>query len=518
MHGFGLFESGLVSSAVCSDCHGTHGIFSAADNRSTLWPTKVAQTCGECHRFIEERLQKSVHGPVAETANGEKRAAPGGVITDKPTCTSCHQGHDLPDPRSAAFRLELPYRCGNCHVDLSKGYAMSLHGQLTELGHSPAAKCSDCHGAHDILSISNPESRLAGDNRVATCRECHPYAVKNFANFHPHADHRDAESHPVLHIVAQAMEILLFSVFGFFGLHTLLWFVRSTVHTFQHGRPKRVAVRQPAFQRFQLIHRILHVIVIVSFLGLALTGLPLKYSAQPWAQNLARFMGGFESTSIWHHVCAVLTIFYFAAHLTWMAEKVFELRQKRMPWKTIVFGPDSPVPNFRDAQDLFRMGRWFVGLGPKPVFERWSYWEKFDYWAVFWGVGIIGTTGLVLWFPNVFARFLPGGALNIAKVIHSEEALLATGFIFAIHFFNTHLRAEKFPMDLTIFTGLSTIEELEDERPEFLERMRREGTLEQSRRISPARSSFWIIMFGASVALAVGLSLLIGMVLAGLGG
>jgi cytochrome b subunit of formate dehydrogenase len=87
----------------------------------------------------------------------------------------------------------------------------------------------------------------------------------------------------------------------------------------------------------------------------------------------------------------------------------------------------------RDFRDIFRMFRWFLGLGPKPTFDRWTYWEKFDYWAVFWGVGIIGTSGLVLWFPETFSLVLPGTIINIAKVIHSEEALLATGFIFTIH-------------------------------------------------------------------------------------
>ncbi len=73
------------------------------------------------------------------------------------------------------------------------------------------------------------------------------------------------------------------------------------------------------------------------------------------------------------------------------------------------------------------MLRWFVGLGPKPGFERWAYWEKFDFWGAAADIVIIGFTGLVLWFPNFFCRFLPGKVLNIAQVIHSTQALLATG-------------------------------------------------------------------------------------------
>jgi cytochrome b subunit of formate dehydrogenase len=296
--------------------------------------------------------------------------------------------------------------------------------------------------------------------------------VPNFADFDPHADHHDPHRNPLLHKVYLGMEILLYSVFGFFGLHAAVWFVRSLIHTLMYGRPKRLTPKQRAYIRFEPIHRVLHVIVIVSFLGLALTGLPLKYDEYGWAQKLATALGGFDSTRVWHRVCAVATLFYFSAHLAWMARKVWEMRTQRVRWRTIVFGPDSPVPNLRDVQDFLRMVRWFVGLGPKPVFERWTYWEKFDYWAVFWGVGVIGLSGLMLWFRNAFLLFLPGEALNIAKIIHSEEALLATGFIFAIHFFNTHFRPEKFPMDLSILVGLCSEEELREERPEFLARLR----------------------------------------------
>jgi cytochrome b subunit of formate dehydrogenase len=310
------------------------------------------------------------------------------------------------------------------------------------------------------------------------------------------------------------MEILLYSVFGFFGLHTLLWFIRSIIYRVRHGRPRRLHPGEPAYVRFEGFHRTLHVIVIVSFLGLALTGLPLKYSAQPWAQRLASALGGFESTSFWHRVCAVMTAFYFTAHLIWLTRRIHALRRQGLGWRQIFFGPDSMVPRTRDARDLFGMVRWFAGIGRKPTFERWTYWEKFDYWAVFWGVAIIGSSGLLLWFPEFFCRFLPGEALNVAKVIHSEEALLATGFIFTIHFFNTHLRAEKFPMDMSMLTGLVSEEELRDERPELVERLSRTGDLERFRTNTPSRTILILTMLGGFLAVAIGLALLAGILTA----
>ncbi|NQT37483.1 MAG: cytochrome c3 family protein [Planctomycetes bacterium] len=522
VHGHGLTQSGLLVTASCSDCHGAHGIYRADEEASTLHSAKVASTCGQCHRFVEQRLKKSVHGNGNGPGTATEKAAAGGHGKRRPTCTDCHfgsEGHDLPDPRSQSFRLRLGDRCGGCHDDVSRGFAQSLHGALDDLGYGPAAKCSDCHGAHDIPPIDDASSPvLRGQNRLETCQKCHPYAVANFCDFRPHADHGNAEDHPLLYWVYLAMEALIYSVFAFFGLHTILWFIRSTIHVKRHGRPKRLMEGDPACVRFEPIHRATHAVVVVSFLGLALTGLPLKYSSQDWAQGLARVLGGFESTSTWHRIFALLTVGYFATHLLWLAGQVWRCLEKKTPLLTIFLGPDSPIPGPRDLLDMIRMFRWFVGWGPKPVFERWTYWEKFDYWAVFWGVGIIGTSGMMLWFPNLFSMVLPGVALNLAKIIHSEEALLATSFIFAVHFFGTHLRPEKFPMDMAILSGLIDEEEMREERPEFYERMRREGKLDELRTTVPSRRTLRVITTAGFVAVTVGLGLLVGILLAIFGG
>ncbi len=112
-----------------------------------------------------------------------------------------------------------------------------------------------------------------------------------------------------------------------------------------------------------------------------------------------------------------------------------------------------------------------MNKGPKPQFDRWTYWEKFDFLAVFWGMFAIGLSGLMLWFPEFFTIFLPGWILNIATIVHSDEALLASGFIFTVHFFNTHFRPSKFPIDTVIFTGRIPKYELVEERPEQYKRM-----------------------------------------------
>ena len=254
--------------------------------------------------------------------------------------------------------------------------------------------------------------------------------------------------------------------------------------------------------RFNLYHRILHGMVIVSFLGLALTRLPLKYAATGWGRWLSLALGGPFTTGYLHRLFAVVTFLYFALHLGYVARLVLTGR------RGVFWGPDSMVPQPRDVVQLGQHVRYFLGLGPRPRFGRWTYWEKFDYWAVFWGVAIIGASGLLLWFPTFFARYLPGWVFNLAILVHSDEALLAVGFIFSVHFFNGNLRPEKFPMDPVIFTGRIAEEEFRHDHPEEYERLRAEGRLAGSAADPPAR---WLRNFARVVglsALAVGLVLL----------
>jgi hypothetical protein len=196
-HGEGLHKMGLLVTAVCSNCHGAHAVFPAKDERSKLHPTMVATTCAACHRFIAGRLDVSVHGqgPAAAKPARQQAAVKDGQA--KPSCISCHQGHDLPRPDSLVFRSHSADRCGACHEELRSRYAMSLHGQLADLGFGPAARCSDCHRAHDILPSTNPLSTLSAGNRLHTCAQCHTNATANFAAYDPHANHHDAKNYPL---------------------------------------------------------------------------------------------------------------------------------------------------------------------------------------------------------------------------------------------------------------------------------------------------------------------------------
>lgn len=517
VHGHGLHQSGLTVTAVCSDCHRAHDIYYAADRRSSLHATNVAATCGKCHEFIEDRLKQSVHGQGTGVGGASDRPSPGGKTLRHPSCVDCHQGHDQPHPKSALFQQQIPNRCGNCHADYALRYGMSLHGQLTELGYTPASKCSDCHGAHDILAASNPLSRVGVERRVQTCRQCHLYANKSFTAFDPHADPHNAERYPVLHGIYAWTEVLLYWVLFLFFVHALLWFARSFIHTLRFGRHRRLVQHEPGVVRFAAIERLLYALLIVSFLCLMLTGMPLKYSSQAWARRLADGLGGFETTSVWHHFFAVLLLFSCVTYLVRIAKRAWQSREQKIGWKQLLLGPDSPLPNARDGKDFLGMLRWFFGAGRKPVFERWTYWEKFDFWAVCLAMILIGGSGLLLLFPTLAARVFPGGILNVAHLLHSETTLLVGGCIFVIHFFHTHLRPEKFPMDLSVLTGVQSMEHLRTARPEYLERLRREGKLEQLQTLAPPHRRLRRAIVAGSLVIAAGLILLVWSLLAYLG-
>lgn len=258
------------------------------------------------------------------------------------------------------------------------------------------------------------------------------------------------------------------------------------------------------FLRFTLAQRYLHAVLFTTFLVLAATGLMMRFSGSPWAVRFAKLVDGFGTILFFHKFCALVLSLAFLIHVREIIARGVFHRERSVFW-----GPTSMVANWKDVKDLWGHLLWFLGLGPKPRFERYAYWEKFDYWAVFWGMVVIGFSGYAMWFAPFFARFLPGWALNAALVIHSEEGLLAILFIFSIHFVNTHLRPDSFPMDMVIFTGRESEEEFKTRRPDEYRRMIAEGRY--ATRITDAPPK-WLINFSRVVgftAILIGLTLLV---------
>lgn len=511
----------------CAQCHADiHTITSLKNDKAA-----VARLCSNCHSHQQDYF-KSAHAHAIATGNN-----------DAATCTDCHGLHAIARIDNVAQgRLFHTQACLKCHADTAlmtrnqvttlapETFFESYHGKNVRLGYPErVAGCADCHGAHQILPSDAPASKVHAANLVTTCSQCHTNATPQFVRFEPHAKPTERGKFPALFWTMVGMTALLVGTFAFFWVHSLLWAFRAFIEKRQHrlaeSFPGAASATAPTpatapenphakrvFRRFKPIHVVLHLMVIVSFLGLALTGLPLKFSHTPWGKWLMDLLGGPASAGLIHRACAVITFAYFAIALGMSFHFLFLDKTQKGNWRQRLFGPDSLCFNLRDVRDVLGMFRWFFFAGPKPRFDRWTYWEKFDFMAVFWGMLVIGSSGLMLWFPEFFSRFLPGWMFNIATIIHSDEALLATGFIFTIHFFNTHFRPEKFPMDNVIFNGEITGEELQHERGDQWDRYQQEGKLEPLVIAKPS-STLWEIVYRLFGALAVLTGLLLAAVM-----
>jgi cytochrome b subunit of formate dehydrogenase len=465
IHGKGLLKSGLLVTAMCTDCHTAHAILPHDNPDSSVNDAHLPETCGRCHSGIEQAFAKSIHS--RKVSHSKKRL---------PVCSDCHTAHKIRRTDAIGFRLGITNTCGKCHPNVTRTYFQTYHGKVSQLGYSKTAKCSDCHGAHDILPPSNPESHLSRENVVATCRKCHPGATRRFAGYLTHATHHDPVKYPLLFWTFWGMTGLLLGTFILGGTHTLLWLPRALQMRRKRGEVEAADSKALQYIRFTRLNRVLHIAMIVSFMTLAVTGLTLKFSYTAWASAVSHLLGGFETAGSLHRAAACLM---FAIFITHLADLRRRKKQEGVSWRKFLAGPDSMLPKRRDVKDAWHSIKWFLGLGPRPAYGRWTYWEKFDYFAVFWGITVIGSTGLMLWFPEFFTRLLPGWLINVATIIHSDEALLAVGFIFTVHFFNTHLRPEKFPMDIVVFTGRMPVEELKRDKPGEYEEMVASGQLEQ---------------------------------------
>ena len=517
IHGKALLVKGLIVAPSCNDCHGIHDIKRSVDRSSPINHANVAKTCGKCHVTVEAIYEKSIHGQLL--AKGDPRG---------PVCIQCHSAHQIETPGGSHFKARADLICGKCHVERLEHYRDTYHGKAMALGKANSAPdvaaCYDCHGHHDVLPVSNPESRLAAGHIVQTCQQCHPKANVSFTKYAPHADPEDRQKYPQLYYVFIGMTGILVGTFLVFGLHTLFWLFRS-IWLYRHDSKQfreaktKIAADEEQFTRFQPFERFLHLLVVSSFLLLVLTGMPLKFYYTDWAKAVFSFLGGPQTARTLHHFGAVITFLYFTLHVSdtlvhfWKNRKFLrdpatgQVKLGRL--LTAMSLPDSMIPTKQDLTDFVAHNKWFFGQGPKPQFDRWTYFEKFDYLAVFWGIFAIGVSGLIMWFPEFFSKFMPGWMINVSLIIHSDEALLAAGFIFTVHFFNTHFRLEKFPMDTVIFSGRISKSEMLHERKRWYDRLVAEGRLDSFRvkdewdAWKGIAKTFGYLFFGLGVVLLV---------------
>ncbi len=256
--------------------------------------------------------------------------------------------------------------------------------------------------------------------------------------------------------------------------------------------------------RFNIFDRLFHVFIMVTFLIQAVTGMGRLLYTTRWGKFVVNLFGGYDGATTIHNTVGILMIIGFAIHIAYILAKV-----EWKFWRKSLFDGDSLVPRPMDVVHLGQKIRWFFGLGPPPAFDRWTYWEKFDYWAVFWGLPLLAITGLPLMYPLAASRVMPGWALNVFVLLHRAEALLAMLYIFIIHFTIGHLRRGMFPMNECMFSGSVDLEKELKEKPTWIARLREEEKLERVMVEGPPPWFRVIYFIFGYAALLTGLYLLI---------
>jgi cytochrome b subunit of formate dehydrogenase len=454
IHGMSV-KAGDLGAATCNDCHSTRGtahkIYAVDNPDSTISHFNIPTTCGQCHEEITDRYWKGIHGQLAARGN-----------VDSPVCTHCHGEHGIispTDPRSPVSRARLAEAtCTPCHesISLTEKYGIStgrrptfidnFHGLKTQAGDVFVANCGSCHGYHLILPSSDPESSVFPDNLQRTCGECHPGITADLAAQPIHGPEITGEFNPVADIVRAVYIIAIIVIIGMMALHWLIDLFRQIL---ERLREKPQVVRMRTDEVWQ------HTLLMVSFIVLVITGFALRYGDSWYASLLFGWDHGFEVRGIIHRVAAVVMMIGSVWHLFFL----FTGRGRR-------FLKDM-FPNISDFLHFFQRVMFNLRLRkspPRP--KRFSYVEKAEYWALVWGNTVMIGTGLFLWFDNYFLKYLQNKGMEVARVIHFYEAILATLAILIWHMYSTVFNPEVYPMNPSWLTGKMPRAMFEHEHPE----------------------------------------------------
>lgn len=492
------------NNASCYSCHTAHYVYLSSDPRSLSYRENSPQMCGGCHEKALKEYNKSVH------VTGLKQP----WLGDSATCTDCHTSHEIIESDKLLAHRMVTKNCGGCHEKETASYMSTTHGQLAWLGGKDIARCVDCHKGHNTHKTDDPASMVSQINLLKTCQECHKDANEDITQYRPHGNTAEFDKYPYMYMTGKLMITIVVIVLIFFYSHSMLWFYREyklrTIKWYTHNStstPVRIKPeKKPSeihFQRFKWYWRVNHWILALSVMILTLTGMSVLYADTNWSMNIMHALGGPIIFGQIHRVIGLVFLLSIIGHAVAVMNKL--LKNKSFAW----FGPDSLLPRMKDWHDMKAQFSWFFAKGEQPRFDRWTYWEKFDYWAVYWGAIVIGISGLILWFSPTLINYLPGWTFNVASIAHGVEAFLAVTTLFVVHFFNNHFRPAKFPLDTVMFSGSWDLEEFKEERPLEYERLLKNGELEQHLVNPPSKKANIIHHVFGFTLLTIGILLLI---------
>jgi|GEM_PF-27562 len=440
--GDGVTEDGEKLGAVCTDCHGTHALHSAGDPTSKINRQNLAATCGECHQKASKDYAGSIHG----------RALALG-IKDAPSCTDCHDEHlilSTDNPKSEVSDVnQASKNCGRCHEDPQmaaryglplgafESYQDSYHGWALSRGveEYAIATCTDCHNTHDIRSSLDPASSVHIDRVVETCGRCHDNSNAKFAASYSHIL---AQDKMMIHDWVRLVYIVLISVvLGGMAIHNIIIFAHYMVKHYKRKKSRPAVVRMSKSELIQ------HLVLFISFTGLAISGFALRFPDAWWVKLHVAAGLTEESRRIFHRVMAAILVGASFYHIYFL----LITKRGRILGKAI-------LPRFQDAKDAVMNMAYYMGFRKeKPTYGVYDYTQKAEYWALIWGTVVMAITGFILMYPEIVTGWLPAWVVRVSETIHYYEAILAVSAIIIWHFFFVIFLPKEYPMSWTWVDG-----------------------------------------------------------------
>ena len=471
VHGAALL-AGNSAAANCVSCHGSHDMKKGNDPDARIARAHLPETCGACHADIARQYSDSAHGEMLRRGS-----------RDAPVCTTCHGEHDIidpSDPRSPVAPANVSAQvCSPCHNSLrmSEKYGIasdrfrtfsdSFHGMAIRGGQVEVANCASCHGAHAVLPADDPRSTINPANLERTCGQCHPGANQRFAQGEVHVAARDPNE-KVLYWVSTFYISLIVVVIGGMLVHNGFDFARRAGRRLRERRDGPAAGEAhhggAHYERMSLEERLQHGALMSSFIVLVITGFMLHYPEAWWVTALRRLSDDlFQLRSLLHRVAGVVMVLASLYHLYYLG---FTTRGRQFLRDMLPQRADLSVTLQSIAYNL-RM------TSQRPRFDRFSYIEKAEYWALVWGTIVMASTGFILWFENTFIGLLTKLGWDVARLVHFYEAWLAMLAIIVWHLYFVMFNPDIYPMNTAWLTGRITEAEMEEEHPLELERLRR---------------------------------------------
>ena len=453
IHYKALTESGLIVSATCVNCHGSHDIRSRTDQESTVYRKNVSKTCSACHEGQYKDWSVSIHGQSVKDGN-----------LDAPVCTSCHGEHEIlarDNPNSTVAPLAISVStCSRCHGadSMNRKYGIqatnvttyedSFHGMASKFGDPSVANCASCHGSHRIFPSSDPQSTVNSANLPKTCGACHIGAGTNFAIGSIHQPMESKGGFWLSAVKNFYIWMIILTISGMF-FHNLLDYLKKLIEYNKSLKNGWV------HQRFTLMERIQHVLLVISFAVLVITGFALKYPDAFWVQPLVDLKMGFLVRAYAHRIAALINMALCVFHLFYL---IFTARGRDQV--------KAMMPNMQDARDLLHQMRYYIGLEKHSGnFGRYSYVEKSEYLALAWGTCVMVVTGLILWFEESALHWMPKWGWDLSELIHFYEAWLATLAILVWHIYHVALKPSGHGFTMAMVTGNLAEDLMQHEHP-----------------------------------------------------